>query len=871
MQFRVRTTSIAISAALLLAAGCSRLQSRTSYPDEKPARYYKNVATTLDHPAIHQPTPHAVRVTRSPRTLDDETQDEIRPLPLSEAIHEALMNSPIIRTANSFLTGNPLFSSPDFTPSVYDSAIQESGVLFGGIGTEAALSAFDAQFATSMTWSRQEQVVNNFFIGQGAPPGSTFAAETGAFTSQLSKQTAFGSLFTVSHNWNYTGTNARGQLFPSAYSGLVQASYQQPILAGAGTEFTRIAGPITQSFRGLSGVGQGVVIARINNDITLADFEAAIQNLLLDVENTYWDLYMSYRRYDAEVARYQSAHKTWKREKIRFDLDDQSASEEALARDALFSSIASSQDALSGILDNELRLRRLMGRPINNGEILQPSNEPTAADFQADWQSSLAEALTRRVELRRQKWQIKSLELQRRAACNLIRPRLDFIANYRVNGFGDQLLVHSDRDVVGTPQGLRSAYETLTQGDQTGWDLGFQFNLPLGMRSAHAQLRNLELRLAKARAVLQTQEHEISLELASTFQEVVRHFRIAESNFERRRAALLRVEMQGHKVDVGTETVDLKVRAQARLAEAETAFYQSLVDYNKQIAHLHYRKGTLLDYNNVQLAEAGWEPGAYEDAMSRALERTHGKDAPKLMTEPLEFASPFPAGHPEFAPLNVPAPNGEVLPSLFPAPESESLNDNVPQLPQEQTPEDTTREIGDAAEANWWEHAAFRAHLADAENLEPPWSDGDQEQTIIPASFRIEERPESRAGSDRPLRLSEPHEGRLRRENPSRDPAVRFNPLEPGGRIPRFPRGDDHGIRARGRINADRDFGAIEPHVGPEFTGSGRSKALTASGSSREDGGAEDDDRFGSDRRPRRQATTGRLSFDEFIRATGQD
>ena len=56
-------------------------------------------------------------------------------------------------------------------------------------------------------------------------------------------------------------------MFPSAYRGNVQAQYRHPLLAGSGTEFTRIAGPINPNFGAITGVSQGVLIARINNDI----------------------------------------------------------------------------------------------------------------------------------------------------------------------------------------------------------------------------------------------------------------------------------------------------------------------------------------------------------------------------------------------------------------------------------------------------------------------------------------------------------------------------------------------------------------------------------------------------------------------------
>ncbi|MCG8450596.1 MAG: hypothetical protein MI725_13590, partial [Pirellulales bacterium] len=54
------------------------------------------------------------------------------------------------------------------------------------------------------------------------------------------------------------------------------------------------------------------------------------------------------------------------------------------------------------------------------------------------------------------------------------------------------------------------------------------------------------------------------------------------------------------------------------------AFYRSLVDYNRAIMRLHFRKGSLLEYNGVYLAEGPWPGKAQFDALRRARERDAG-------------------------------------------------------------------------------------------------------------------------------------------------------------------------------------------------------------------------------------------------------
>lgn len=629
---------------ILFVSGCATGAESLTYVGDAELQYYKDNAQQIDYPDVDSQTAGDAMATDEPRMLGLRKKDEIWNLTLMEAIHKALANNRVIRSNGQFLSpGNGLYTNANQTASVYDPAIQETGVLFGGRGVEAALSDFDTTFATSMFWGKSEDVQNNFFFGGGLTPGGTLTQDTGNFRSALAKRFADGGSILVGHDWNYRGTNAPGQLFPSNYTGNLRAEYRRPLWAGAGVDYTRTAGPVNPNFGAITGVSQGVLIARINNDITIAQFEGNVRNLVKDVEDVYWDLYLQYRLYDTAVVARNSAQRTWSEAKTKLDIGGIrgfNKQDEAQARDQYYAAKAQAQSALSSIYTTETRLRRLLGLKVNDGRIIRPANEPTSGELVPDWRLSLTNALTRRVELRAQKWNIKSLELQLKAAESLTNPRFDFATSYQVNGFGDHLFGKQDNDAAGTPQGLRSGYETLTQGNQTAWTTGFEFSMPLGFRSAKAQVRNIELRLLKARKVLEAQELEISHELAVAFQNLAQHYANVKTNFERINAARERVRIleEQYKEGLANVTADIVLRAQSAQALAESAYYTSLSSYNQAIAELEFRKGSLLEHNSIFLAENEWTPAAYEDALRRAWARSHAFDNSRLLhTEPDEF------------------------------------------------------------------------------------------------------------------------------------------------------------------------------------------------------------------------------------------
>ena len=304
----------------------------------------------------------------------------------------------------------------------------------------------------------------------------------------------------------------------------------------------------------------------------------------------------------------------------------------AQAESQYFLTRSQATQALNQIYAQEAELRRVLVLPVNDGRVIRPATEPVTAELIPDWHASLTEALCHRPELRQQKFRVKSLELQLTAARSLLLPTLNFISSYQVNGFGDDLIDDSDAD-------LSSAYGELADGDQTGWQLGLEFNVPLGFRQARLQVRNLEYRLTKAKRVLAAQELDVSHQLGDAFQQVALRHQTATSFFNQIGAARERVRLFEVQRDLGVATTDLLLRAQTDLAAAEGNYFTEITAYNQAIALLHLTKGTLLDRNGIQLAEGRWTPIAYRDALRRAWARSHAIPAGDYVrSDPAPFA-----------------------------------------------------------------------------------------------------------------------------------------------------------------------------------------------------------------------------------------
>ena len=90
---------------------------------------------------------------------------------------------------------------------------------------------------------------------------------------------------------------------------------------------------------------------------------------------------------------------------------------------------------------------------------------------------------------------------------------------------------------------------------------------------------------------------------------------------------------------VSAEQIERAVNAKITSRDADQGYLRSVIEYNKAITELNFRKGTLLQANSIYLAEGEWNPGAYEDAKKRADAMTHALDNTHVDAVPGDFSA----------------------------------------------------------------------------------------------------------------------------------------------------------------------------------------------------------------------------------------
>jgi outer membrane protein TolC len=594
------------------------------------ANHYELVSAEIEYPAMNGCSMAECDTgidSLAPRTISTDEPANYRDMALSEAVQIAFTNNDVLRDV-----GATVVRAPDNTRTKFDTAIVETDPV---TGIESALSAFDAQWTSSLFSEKNDRAINNEFFGGGT---RLLGQHVGALQSQISKRSVTGTELAARKIVEFDGNNAPGNLFDSAWTIKVEGEVRQPLMQGAGLQYNRIAGPTRTP-----GVYHGVVLARLDTDVELAAFEVAVRDYVSNIENAYWDLYYAYRDLDAQIAARDAALDTWRRIRALYDAGRRGgeAEKEAQAREQFYRFQEEVQNSLGGrlfdgtrtgngslggtfrgtggVLVAERRLRRLLNMPASDGELLRPADEPILAPVHFDWNEVAFESVERRAELRRQRFLIRRRELELIASKNHLMPRLDAVGRYRFRGFGKDLL-ETDGGLYGR---FDNAYDDLMSGDFQEWQVGVELDVPIGFRRAHTAVRNAELELARSRALLKDQQEEVIHGTANSIAELDRAFVVSQTSFNRLQASREELAAVTAAFEADKASLDLLLDAQRRVAESQSRHYRTLAEYAIAIKNVHFSKGTLLEYDGVYLAEGAWPEKAYEDAA--ALERRRGR------------------------------------------------------------------------------------------------------------------------------------------------------------------------------------------------------------------------------------------------------
>ena len=652
--FRI-TVFVQIGITILMSIGCAPTQP--FFLNESPdLQYYLDSAARIEFPDVNVESLAETTQALPPLTIGNHDY-QFWDLTLEECVAIALGNSKYFATtggnaefrqniAAQFVSG-----TADQFGSVYDTALQQSTTQSGPLtidgngnrllprnviranqvgGVEDALAEFDAQSSGFFNFATTDRP-QNVGIANIINPSETQARN---ITQQfaISKRNATGAVTTFRQGIAYTKNNTpisiNSRQVESDYTTTIEAEWEQPLLRNRGTLINRIP----------------VVLASLNEDISIADFEVQVRNLVRDVEVAYWDLYIAYRNVATTTIARNSAIATAQFARANLEAGTGTVQELAQAEEQYYQFRASLEGALAGsnlpgddrfgVYGRERALRELIGLSATDGRLVRPIEEPSIARVTFDWDQSIAQMLYLSPELRTSKFRIKQSELELISAKNQILWDVNLALLYRWLGVGDTFGPPNRSNIPEVAPGS-SSLASLTSGDYQEGSVRLEITPPaIGSRRELARIRNAQLRLAQNKAFLQESERLLVSQFSDAIAKAATHYRLMETQAQRWQAAERETETRLAEFEAGRSPVNVVLQSQQRKAQAQISYYRAVAEYNKSLNYVNYLKGTMLANSGITLREGPWNSKAYCDALERARERSAGKELQYGVTRP---------------------------------------------------------------------------------------------------------------------------------------------------------------------------------------------------------------------------------------------
>ena len=439
-------------------------------------------------------------------------------------------------------------------------------------------SVFDWTLYANGSWTDSNEPIGNTLTAGGTT--RRFRNQIAQSQSGLRQTNELGGILDLSQRFGWQDNNSifldpRRQ----ATSRLV-LSYSHPLLRGNGRYYNESL----------------IVLSKLDAATAHEQFLAALQDELLEITSSYWNLYLQRALLAQQMRLYLRTRGILHRIEARRDVDHQTTQHSA-TRSALASRKAGLIRSRTAVSNAETRLRGLVNAPElsapGTAELL-PLDEPSLYLVPCEPVNFTALALQNRPEIAAATYQRDVAIRQLAVAKNELQPNL----NLNAEAYGPGLRGESQ---------FGQAYVDQF-GGRPSYSIGLQYEFSPGNRRARARVCEREHEFARVQAqyrqALQTVRTEVDVatrEVYTTYREIVAKsdaLRASEAEVETLTERWLRtIDGPG----TASLNLDALLRAQERVTAAESEYVQSIVQYNLALIRMKRSAGILLKAEDISV------------------------------------------------------------------------------------------------------------------------------------------------------------------------------------------------------------------------------------------------------------------------------
>jgi outer membrane protein TolC len=450
---------------------------------------------------------------------------------------------------------------------------------------------FDPVIQSGLNINRSSSPAYSELQGVGLTANSTFNSLTQSGTVSYTQTFTPGTNILASISSTKSSVNNSFYYFNPNFGSQLSLQFTQPLLKGAG-RFANTA---------------QIKIARKSLEQSRSNFEAEVNDAILQVVQQYWAAVNARGALDVEQKSIKLAEASYERDKRSLELGAlppldiyRSQSEVAARKVEVIQAayvLTQSEEALRLAIGAD-RDPSMKTMELELTEKPAPTGELEAIDIE----TALAQALSQRPELDAMKDALANDNTSIKLAKNQLQPNLSVQGFYQSNGLGGNEYDLTTGKLI-APGGFGSSMSQLFGFGYPGYGGQLQLTLPVRNRAGQAALGNALV--SRTRDLYGSGQEK---------EQITREVRDAVHQLEEARDALAAgsasfdlaqktLAAEQRKFELGAETNYFVLDAQTRLAQAELTLLQTQVNYRIALAAMEHATGNLLGPHHLQIAE----------------------------------------------------------------------------------------------------------------------------------------------------------------------------------------------------------------------------------------------------------------------------
>jgi hypothetical protein len=303
---------------------------------------------------------------------------------------------------------------------------------------------------------------------------------------------------------------------------------------------------------------EGIVIAPVNKNADIPRFKAEVMAQVRSIEQQYWSLTQQHVQLWASEKAVEMGEEILKREQAELEVSRGTVADVTEATQRLEQFKLDLVTKNSDVMTTERQLRKLLGLPSIDDRMIVPVTPGIEAKVSPDWNACLAEMLEKQPDI------VQSKDLVKKA-----------------EGWVVAAAASADVATMFLPELAK---------------LG-----PAVPPSAKA--RETADTLARQKEFLQQVQHQSTHSLARFFLEIDANYKQFQTAKRYRASARQRLEAQRAFYNEGRITIDRYLDAVSQFASSVGQEAQFKASYNTALVALEEAKGTLLEFDNITVAE----------------------------------------------------------------------------------------------------------------------------------------------------------------------------------------------------------------------------------------------------------------------------